>query len=188
MQRVVIIVCAALLFVPLLLKTRTNQEIPARTGFAVLPSDRIYVKVSGEVLHAGVYDVSANTMADDVINLAYQKHPFKRYASAASAVRPLRNGAAVNLSGQPDGSLLTVDHMTVPEKMILGIPLDIGVMSEADFSCLPGIGPVLAGRIVTWRHKNGGMLTVEDLARIDGIGEKKYKMLYRYFQLSVNKQ
>ena len=176
------IVCAALLFVPLVLKTRTNQEIPVRTGFAVLPKDRIYVKVSGEVLHAGVYDISANTMADSVIRLAEQAHPLKRYASAASALPPLRNGAAVNLSGQPDGSLLlTVDHMTVPEKMILGIPLDIGVMSEADFSCLPGIGPVLAGRIVAWRHKNGGVLTVEDLARIDGIGEKKYKMLYKYF-------
>ncbi len=183
------VVCAALLFVPLVLKTRTNQEIPVSTGFAVLPSDRIYVKVSGEVLHAGVYDVPANFMAESVIKLAVQKRPLKRYASAASAVPPLRNGSAVNLSGQPDGSLLlTVEHMTVPEKMILGIPLDISVMSEADFSCLPGIGPVLAGRIVAWRHKNGGMLTVGDLARINGIGEKKYKMLHRYFQLSVNKQ
>jgi len=176
------IVCAALLFVPLLLKTRTNQEIPVSTGFAVLPSDRIYVKISGDVLHAGIYDVPAKSMADGVINLAGQKRPVKKYASAASAVPTLRNGSAVNLSGQPDGSLLlTVDQMTVPEKMILGIPLDIGVMSEADLNLLPGIGPVLARRIVTWRHKNGGVLTVGDLAGIDGIGEKKYKVLYSYF-------
>ena len=182
MQRVVMVVCAALLFVPLVLKSRTNQEIPVRAAFAVLPSDRIYVKVSGEVLHAGVYYVSANLMADSVIKLAEQKRPLKRYASAVSAARQLWNGSAVNLTGQPDGSLLlTVDHMTVPEKMILGIPLDIGVMSEADFSCLPGIGPVLAGRIVARRHKNGGMLTVGDLAGINGIGEKKYKMLCKYF-------
>ncbi|MHB8058036.1 MAG: ComEA family DNA-binding protein [Desulfuromonadaceae bacterium] len=176
------IVCAALLFVPLLLKTRTNQEIPVRTGFAVLPSDRIYVKVSGDVLHAGVYDVPAKSMADIVINLAGQKRPMKKYASTASAVRPLLNGSAVNLSGQPDGSLLlTVNQMTVPEKMILGIPLDIGMMSEADLNLLPGIGPVLAGRIVTLRHKNGGILTVKDLVGIDGIGEKKYKRLHSFF-------
>lgn len=176
------VVCAALLFIPLVLKSRTNQEMPVRTAFAVLPSDRICVKVGGEVLHAGVYDVSANLMAEGVIKLAVQKRPLKRYASAASAVRPLRNGSAVNLSGQPDGSLLlTVDQMTVAEKMILGIPLDIGVMSEADFNYLPGIGPALAGRIVAWRHKNGGNLTVRDLAGIDGIGEKKYKMLHSYF-------
>lgn len=176
------VLCAALLFLPLVLKSRTNQEMPVRAAFAVLPSDRIYVKVGGEVLHAGVYDVSANLMADSVIKLAEQKRPLKRYASAASAARPLWNGSAVNLTGQPDGSLLlTVDHMTVPEKMILGIPLDIGVMSEADFSCLPGIGPALAGRIVAWRHKNGGMLTVGDLAGIDGIGEKKYNALRGYF-------
>jgi len=182
MQRVVMVVCAALLFIPLVLKSRTNQEIPARTAFAVLPSDRIYVKVSGEVLHAGVYDTSANSMADGVIKLAVQKRPLKRYASAASAVRPLWNGAAVHLAGQPDGSLLlTVDQMTVPEKMILGIPLDIGEMSEADFNYLPGIGPTLAERIVAWRHKNGGILAVRDLAGVKGIGEKKFKMLRIYF-------
>lgn len=182
MQRVVMVVCAALLFIPLVLKSRTNQEIPARTAFAVLPSDRIYVKVGGEVLHAGVYDIPAKLMAGSVIELASPKRPLKRYASAASALRPLRNGAAVNLSRLPDCSLLlTVDQMTVPEKMILCIPLDIGVMSEADFNCLPGIGPTLAGRIVAWRHKNGGILAVRDLAGVKGIGEKKYKTLLNYF-------
>lgn len=115
------------------------------------------------------------------MKLAVRQSPLKRPLVATSAARPLLNGSAVSLSEQPDGSLLlAVDQMTVPEKMILGIPLDIGVMSEADFNCLPGIGPVLARRIVVWRHKNGGVLTVRDLAGIEGIGKMKYKILCKY--------
>lgn len=181
MQRVVMVVCAALLFMPLVLKSRMSKEPPAHTAFAVLPSGRIYVKVSGAVLHPGVYDVPANSMAGCVMKLAVRQSPLKRPLVATSAARPLLNGSAVSLSKQPDGSLLlAVDQMTVPEKMILGIPLDIGVMSEADFNCLPGIGPVLARRIVVWRHKNGGVLTVRDLAGIEGIGKMKYKIICKY--------
>ncbi|MDD2581451.1 MAG: helix-hairpin-helix domain-containing protein, partial [Desulfuromonadaceae bacterium] len=114
--------------------------------------------------------------------LAGWKSPLKRYESIPSAVRYLRNGSAVNLSVQPDGSfLLAMGQMTVPERMVLGIPLDISTMSEADFIRLPGIGPALARRIIVYSQNNGGILHVEDLATIKGIGQKKYKMLSTYF-------
>jgi competence protein ComEA len=71
--------------------------------------------------------------------------------------------------------------MPVPERMVLGIPLDISVMSEADFDRLPGIGPALARRIVEYRQNNGGILRVEDLAAVQGIGEKKFNKLRAYF-------
>ncbi len=97
--------------------------------------------------------------------------------------RPLLNGSAVTLVQQADGShLLTVDQMTASERMVLGIPLDISTMNEADFDRLPGIGPALAKRIVEYRQKNGGILSVGDLAAIEGIGEKKYNTIRAYFQ------
>lgn len=182
MQRFVMVLCAALFFVPVVIKNRTSREIPARTVFPVLSSGRIYVKVSGEVLHPGVYGVSVNSMAGSAILLADGKPPPEWYDKTPSAVRRLQNGAAVNLSVQPDGSLLVaVGQMTVPERMVLGIPLDISTMSEVDFIRLPGIGPVLARRITVYRQSNGGVLHVRDLAAVKGIGEKKYKMLRAYF-------
>lgn len=97
-------------------------------------------------------------------------------------VRHLRNGSAVTLSVQPGGSLLlAMGQMTVSERMVLGIPLDISTMSEADFIRLPGIGPALARRITVYRQSNDGILHVEDLVAIKGIGEKKYEMLRTYF-------
>ena len=186
MRRAVMIACAALLFVPLYMKSRMSQEIPARAAFHVLSSGRVSVKVSGDVLHAGIYEVFANTLASSVIIMATPSHPHQRYKTGTSASRYLMNGSEVILSKQPDGFLgLTVGSMTVAERMVLGIPLDITTMSEADFDRLPGIGPALARRIIGFRQNNGGIVRVEDLAAVKGIGETKYKMIRTFFQPTI---
>lgn len=187
MLRVVIVACAALLFVPVYLKSRTNQDISARAAFRAISSGRVSVKVDGNVHHPGIYEASANIMAINVIKMAEPLYPLGRYNIYSAAAHPLQNGSALKFAALPDGSLLvTVDQMTVPERLVLGIPLDITTMSEADFDRLPGIGPALARRIIEYRQKNGGILRVEDLNVVEGVGEKKYKMLLGYFQHAVN--
>jgi competence protein ComEA len=181
------VVCAALLFVPVAIKSRTNKETPVRSAFRALSSGRVSVKVSGEVLHPGIYEVPANSLAAGVIKMADPLQPMKRYNTDSSAARPLLNGAAVWLLKQPGGQLLlTVGEMSVPERLVLGVPLDITTMNEADFERLPGIGPALARRISVYRQKNGGMLRVEDLAAVEGIGEKKYRTILGCFQHNEN--
>lgn len=182
MQRIVILICAALLFVPVILKNRRSQEIPAPTVFRVLSSGRVLVKVSGDVKHPGIYELSANPLASGVIKMALTVRPMKQPVNGPSA-RPLSNGSAVTLATEPDGTfLLTTGQMTVAERLVLGIPLDISTMSEADFERLPGVGPALAKRITEYRQKNGGILRVGDLQNVDGIGNIKYRTILGYFQ------
>lgn len=52
-------------------------------------------------------------------------------------------------------------------------PLDINGASAEELAALPGIGEVLAQRIVDYRAANGPFETVEDLTKVSGIGEKK---------------
>jgi competence protein ComEA len=40
----------------------------------------------------------------------------------------------------------------------------------AALDSLPGIGPVLAGRIVAWREEHGRFRSLEELADVEGIG------------------
>ena len=123
-------------------------------------------------------------MAESVIKMAGPLRPLK--LDKSDAVFIVSNGSALTVSAKPDGShTVTVGQMTVTERMILGIPLDIATMNEADFDRLPGIGPALAKRIVEYRQNNGGVLRVNDLVMIEGIGEKKFKMIRSYFQLPV---
>ena len=182
MRRVVMIACAALLLLPVTMKSLTSRNLSARTAFYALSSGSVSVKVSGDVLHPGIYEVPANSLATTVIKMAVPIRSLTRLVTDP-VDRPLLNGSAVTLIQQADGShLLTVDQMTASERMVLGIPLDISTMNEADFDRLPGIGPALAKRIAEYRQKNGGILSVGDLAAIEGIGEKKYNTIRAYFQ------
>lgn len=179
--------CAALLFVPVVMKSRKSQDIPALTAFRALSSGMLSVKVSGDVVHPGIYEMPAKSLANSAINMAVPLQPLKQYDTGSATVSPLQNGSAVRLDAQSDGShLLTVSLMAVSERLVLGIPLDISTMSQTDFDRLPGIGPALAKRIVDYRQNNGGILHVDDLTAVEGIGEKKYKKIRAYFQHPLN--
>jgi len=51
--------------------------------------------------------------------------------------------------------------------------IDLNTASATDLESLPGVGPVLAERIVAFRTERGPFLTVEDLLDVSGIGESK---------------
>jgi competence protein ComEA len=42
-----------------------------------------------------------------------------------------------------------------------------------ELQALPGVGPVLADRIVTYRDEHGPFKSIEDLLDVPGIGEAK---------------
>ncbi len=55
--------------------------------------------------------------------------------------------------------------------------LDLNHASAEDLDRLPGIGPVLARRIVEQREREGAFRAVEDLRAVRGIGPKLYARL-----------
>ena len=55
--------------------------------------------------------------------------------------------------------------------------LDLNTATAAELDALPGVGPVLAQRIVEWRTAHGQFRDVAQLREVDGIGERKYAEL-----------
>ncbi|MDH3463022.1 MAG: helix-hairpin-helix domain-containing protein, partial [Acidimicrobiia bacterium] len=49
--------------------------------------------------------------------------------------------------------------------------IDINRADAAELETLPGVGPVLAARIVDYRESVGGFESIEDLLQVAGIGE-----------------
>lgn len=58
-----------------------------------------------------------------------------------------------------------------------GAPIDINTASMDALQEIPGVGPVLAQRIVTYREQNGGFSTVEQLLEVSGIGEATFAQM-----------
>ncbi|MCL6642221.1 MAG: helix-hairpin-helix domain-containing protein [Candidatus Bipolaricaulota bacterium] len=56
-------------------------------------------------------------------------------------------------------------------------PLDLNSATLDELIDLPGIGPVLAQRIIEYRDKHGGFKTIEELLEIRGIGPKRFEQL-----------
>ncbi len=55
--------------------------------------------------------------------------------------------------------------------------LDINRASTEELEALPGIGPVLAARIIAYREEHGPFRSVEDLLRVPGIGPATLKRI-----------
>lgn len=125
----------------------------------------LVVYVSGWVTTPGVVEVLEGAIVADAV------------AAAGGAL----DGAvldAINLAAPIAGG----DHVQVPGPgesiaFAAGQP-DTGLIpvNRADATALeslPGVGPVLAGRIVAHREANGPFQEVEDLLEVPGIGEAK---------------
>ena len=55
------------------------------------------------------------------------------------------------------------------------LTLDVNRAKQQDFERLPGIGPVLARRIVEYRESRGAFQDIEQLRRVKGIGIKTFE-------------
>lgn len=56
-------------------------------------------------------------------------------------------------------------------------PLDLNTATLEELIDLPGIGPVLARRIVEYREAHGGFRSIEELLQIRGIGPKRLEQI-----------
>ena len=58
-----------------------------------------------------------------------------------------------------------------------GEPVSINTADLSGLDTLPGVGPVLAQRILDWRTEHGRFTTVDELGEVSGIGEKMMERL-----------
>ncbi|MGC8657620.1 MAG: ComEA family DNA-binding protein [Desulfomonilaceae bacterium] len=83
-----------------------------------------------------------------------------------------------------DGSLMDARQLSGAQIVACGKRLDLNSVSEMDIQSVPGIGPGLAKRIMNRRRESGPFESLDDLAKIKGIGSKKVSDLKIYLKLN----
>jgi competence protein ComEA len=122
--------------------------------------------------------------------------PGSRVADALQAAGGADTGvdvAALNLARKVvDGELIMVGVTPPPGAVAgagaapaggapaVGAPpgqVNLNTATLADLDTLPGVGPVLAQRILDARTAQGGFKAVTDLRKVEGIGDSRYEQL-----------
>jgi len=66
--------------------------------------------------------------------------------------------------------------------------IDPNLASRADLETLPGIGPVLAQRIIDYRRAHGPYKNIADLRKVSGIGRKKLEKMKPYLTIAAKRE
>ncbi|WP_245627348.1 ComEA family DNA-binding protein, partial [Kribbia dieselivorans] len=145
---------------------------------------KVVVHVTGQVRRPGIVTLAATDRVADAIE-------------KAGGVKSPADTAAINLAQVvSDGQQIVVPKPGVPVAApnsgasnsggsaggsdaggAGGALVDLNAADQSMLEELPGIGPVLAERIIEWRTQQGRFTAVEELQEVTGIGEKLYAQI-----------
>ncbi len=143
----------------------------------------VVVHVVGEVRRPGLQRLPPGSRVSDAVEAA--GGPTRTAdLGAVNLARPVVDGEqvrvpapgeVVHVGGVPGGAAPGVG--AAPGGAAAGGTVSLNTADPATLETLPGVGPVLAQRIVEWRTAHGGFTSVDELTEVSGIGEKTFEQL-----------
>ena len=121
------------------------------------PAPTIAVEVTGHVHRPGVYHLPPGSRVEEALAAAGGLTP-EADTSGVNMAAPLSDGATVHIYARGEA----------PQRV------NINTAEAWLLEALPGIGEVLAGRIVAYRAEHGPFQRPEDLKRVPGISDAVY--------------
>ena len=149
----------------------------ASPSVGTAPANTIVVDVVGAVRKPGVYDFPQGARVIDAVRAAGGFMPGAE-PQAINLARPLVDGEQVVVPKKGEAPAAGAGSGSSAQQP--GGKLNINSATEADFENLPGIGPVLAQKIVDYRTQHGPFRSIQDLMKVTGIGQKKFDSLQAY--------
>lgn len=132
-------------------------------------SATLYVHVAGAVRRPGVYPFTEGARVIDAIEAAGGLRNGAD-ATAVNMARPLVDGEQIVV---PSRRAPAADGATGSSSDLI----NLNTASATELEALPGVGPVLAQRIVDYREQHGPFTDPKDLLKVSGIGPKTFESI-----------
>jgi competence protein ComEA len=146
----------------------------------------VVVHVVGAVVRSGVVRLALGSRVLDAVTAAGGPAPgadlpqlnLARVVVDGEQIHVPRKGETLSPAGVPGavGAGAAVGPGTagggVGAAGANAVPVDLNSADAATLDTLPGVGPVLAQRILDWRTEHGRFSSVDELGEVSGIGDK----------------
>jgi competence protein ComEA len=163
--------------------TPVSVNAPATRGVSspTENAQRVYVHVAGAVHRPGLVELPAGTRvatalervggptgkADlTLVNLAARVQDGQQIVVPVAGAPGAAGGASTGTASGPAA----------------GVKVHLSTATVDQLDEIDGIGPTLAGRIVEYRDAHGGFRSLQELAEVEGIGEKRLATLREALQ------
>jgi competence protein ComEA len=165
--------------------TAAHGQQPGREGPGRASSrEQVFVHVAGAVRRPGLYRLDPSARVAEALQHAGGPRPRAELTAVNLAAR-VNDGqqVIVPVAGRAGGAALAPGAASPagggPGAVgVAGAPkISLGAATAEQLEELDGIGPTLAERIIEYRDGQGGLNSLDQLAEVDGIGEKRLAAL-----------
>ena len=172
----------------------TSEENETKEQEKVDITKGIMVYITGEVKNPGIYELEENSRIKDVIeeagglketaditdiNLAtiLQDEDKITIPTKDKTMEEKQNTERIQSNKQSkttEKSQNTTSISTNTTGKNQNTKVNINTATQTELETLPGIGPSIASKIVSYRKENGKFKSIEEIKKVSGIGESKY--------------
>ena len=153
------------------------------------PSMEVVVHVSGAVKKSGVYRLAPASRVADAIEQAGGATE-NADLDALNLAEPLQDGQKIHVPRKGEVSAPLVGSVSplrtpysAPKATAAAtpqFPINLNTATADQLEAIPGIGPVLAQRIIEYRQTHGRFQSVDELLEVRGIGPKRLENMRPY--------
>ena len=147
-----------------------------------LPPALVVVDVAGKVKHPGIYKLPQGSRAINAIKAAGGQ---LRGVSLTdiNLAEILTDGQQI-IVGAPAVSTASKSKKSgAAGGKITSGTININSATAAQLEQLPGIGAVMAARILAYRKAHGAFATIDDLTKVGGLGKSKFANLKNFVRI-----
>ena len=184
MTAVVLVTACLLAAAPLWERGFSPQAEKGRA--AVVSTDPMVVALNDGRERGGIFWLPAGAVLEDALKAAgvpdrdaFPPEKLKTSLTSGMSIAVIRTAF-----GKPEAA---IGPMTPATRLALELPIDVNAASASDLRLIPGIGPKTAEKIIALRQERKRFRTLEELAAVKGIKEKRLERFRKYLYVDAGK-